>query len=139
MSGNAEDICHVPQHDPATGNATLETARRTATVSRGTVEDAGGPSDGRETFPTLPHLDFSEEDLERLHPRILAPPEKPLHDLLQDEHDAVYQHGLKVAKELEEQADESGRKRHPEALRSAAGRGSRRANRTTAAGSWTAL
>ena len=74
----------------------------------------------------LPHLDFSEEDLERLHPRILAPPEEPLHDLLQDEHDAVYQHGLKVAKELQEQADESGRKRHPEALQAAAGRGSRR-------------
>ena len=126
MSGNAEDICHVPRHDPATGNATLETARRAATVSRGTVEDAGEPSAGRETFPTLPHLDFSEEDLERLHPRILAPPEEPLHDLMQDEHDAVYQHGLRVAKELEEQADESGRKRHPEALRSAAGRGSRR-------------
>ena len=94
------------------------------------MEDAaGGPSVGPtagETFPTLPHLDFSEEDLERLHPRILAPPEEPLHDLLQDEHDAVYQYGLKVAKELEEQADESGRKRHPEVPGSQAGRGSRR-------------
>ena len=103
-----------PTPRPRHRNATLETARRTATVSRGTVEDAGGPSAGRETFPTLPHLDFSEEDLERLHPRILAPPEEPLHDLVRDEHDPVYQHGLGVAKELQEQADESGRKRHPE-------------------------
>ena len=115
MSGNAEDICHVPQHDPATGNATLETARRTATVSRGTVEDAGGPSGGRETSPTMPHLDFSEEDLERLHPRILAPPEEPMHDLLKDEHDAVFQHGLKLAEEIQEQTDELGRRRSPEA------------------------
>ena len=128
MSGNAEDICHVPQHDPATGNATLETARRTATVFRGTVEDAGEPSAGRETFPTLPHLDFSEEDLERLHPRILAPPEEPLHDLVQDEHDPVYQYGLGVAKELQEQADESGRKRHPEDTTGAVRPTSRRAS-----------
>ena len=118
MSGKAEDLCHVPPHDPTTGNATLETARPAATVSKGSVEDAGGPSVGptaRETFPTLPHLDFSEEDLERLHPRILAPPEEPLHDLLQDDHDPVYQYGLKVAKELQEQADELGRKRHTDA------------------------
>ena len=92
------------------------------------MEDAGGPSVGptaRETFPTLPHLDFSEEDLERLHPRILAPPEEPLHDLVRDEHDPVYQHGLGVAKELQEQADESGRKRHPEAPEATASRNPR--------------
>ena len=37
-----------------------------------------------------------------------------MHDLLQDEHDAVFQYGLKVAMELQEQTDELGRRRHPE-------------------------
>ena len=93
MSGNAEDLRHVPHHD------------------------AGGPSattTAGETFPTMPHLDLSDEDLKKFHPRILAPPEEQLYDLVQDDHDAVYQHGFKIAKELQEQADELGRKRHPD-------------------------
>ena len=81
------------------------------------MEDAGGPSVGPtagETFPTLPHLDLSDEDLERLHPMIPAPPEEQLDDLLHDDHDQVYQHGLFGATNLQEEADEQGRKRHPD-------------------------
>ena len=98
--------------------------------------DAGGPSlttTAEETFPTLPHLDFSEEDLERLHPRILAPPEELLEDLLRDDHDCVYQHGLDVAKDLQEQADELGRKRHPDDPTGTARPTSRRASTGPAA------
>ena len=53
------------------------------------MEDAGGPSAttmSGERFPTMPHLDLSDEDLERLHRRILAPPEELLHDLVQHDH-----------------------------------------------------
>ena len=64
------------------------------------------------------HLDLSDEGLERFNFRILAPPGEQLHDLVQDNHDPVYQYGLKVAKELQEQADELGRKRHPDAHKS---------------------
>ena len=38
-----------------------------------------------------------------------------MHDLLKDEHDAVFQHGLKLAEEIQEQTDELGRRRRPEA------------------------
>ena len=85
------------------------------------MEDARGPSattTARETFHTMPHLDLSDEDLESLHPRILAPPEEPLHDFVQDDHDPVYQYGFKVAKDVQDQADELGRKRHPDARKS---------------------
>ena len=37
-----------------------------------------------------------------------------MHDLLKDEHDAVFQHGLKLAEEIQEQTDELGRRRRPE-------------------------
>ena len=63
-----------------------------------------------ETFPIMPHLQLSGEEIEALHPRILAPPEEPLWDLACDNCDQVYQHGLQLARELQEATDEQGRR-----------------------------
>jgi hypothetical protein len=65
-----------------------------------------------ETFPIMPHLQLSGKEIEALHPRILAPPEEPLWDLACDNCDQVYQHGLQLARELQEATDEQGRRRH---------------------------
>ena len=92
---------HVPPHDetlattrkPCARKATPAAARRAATASRGILQDAEESSvatTAGETFLALLHLDLSEEDLEIQHPRIVAPPEEPLEDLVQHGPDQVY-------------------------------------------------
>ena len=132
MGGNAKDLDHVPlrktcrgarqQATPHTehperslvGNATSTPARRSATGNEGTIGDdsTGDTAAMEETFPIMPHLQLSGEEIEALHPRILAPPEEPLWDLACDNCDQVYQHGLQLARELQEATDEQGRRRH---------------------------
>ena len=132
MGGNAKDLDHVPlrktrrgarqQATPHTehperslvGNATSTPARRSATGNEGTIGDdsTGDTAAMEETFPIMPHLQLSGEEIEALHPRILAPPEEPLWDLACDNCDQVYQHGLQLARELQEATDERGRRRH---------------------------
>ena len=65
-----------------------------------------------ETFPVMPHLDLSEEELAAHHPSILAPPEGPLQDFLRDEDDAVYAHGCRIAVSIQGDVDKHGRRRH---------------------------
>ena len=130
MGGNAKDLDHVPlrktrrgarqQATPHTehperslvGNATSTPARRSATGNEGTIGDdsTGDTAAMEETFPIMPHLQLSGEEIEALHPRILAPPEEPLWDLACDNCDQVYQHGLQLARELQEATDEQGRR-----------------------------
>ena len=54
-----------------------------------------------ETSSRTPHLELSEEEMDALHPRLLAPAEDPLHDFACDEGDYVYQRGLRLAEELQ--------------------------------------
>ena len=128
LQGTARPYATVLEESPgttSTGNATLTACKPSgyrehpvgsfATVHRGTVENAEDPSETAalgETFPTLPHLRLSGEALEARHPRILAPPEEPLQDLARDEADQIYQHGMSLARELQEDTDEHGRRRH---------------------------
>ena len=60
----------------------------------------------------MPHLELSDEEMDTLHPSHLAPTEEPLQDLVCDESGQVYQRGLRLAKELQDDADENGRRRH---------------------------
>ena len=76
------------------------------------MDDTGDTAAMGETFPTMPHLQLSNEKSEALHLRILAPPEEPLCNLGCDDSDQVYQHGLHPAWELQEATDEKGRRRH---------------------------
>ena len=66
------------------------------------IDDSGDTAALAETFPTRPHLQLPNEELESLHPRTLAPPDEPLQDLACDECDQVCKHGLQLAKEVRE-------------------------------------
>ena len=65
-----------------------------------------------ETSPRMPHLELSEEEMDTLHPSLLAPTDELLQDLVCDKSDQVCQLGLRLAKELQEGTDETGRRRH---------------------------
>ena len=56
-------------------------------------------------------MELSKEEIDALHPRLLAPTEEPLHDLACDGDDYVYQRGLRIAEELQED-EENGRRLH---------------------------
>ena len=60
----------------------------------------------------MPHLDFTGRDLDVHYPSIKAPEDEQLDDLAVDEHDKVYQHGLRIADEIRSQMHIHGRKRH---------------------------
>ena len=45
----------------------------------------------------MPHLDLSQEELDRLHPSLAPPDDERLDDLTNDADDAVYLKGLKLA------------------------------------------
>ena len=110
ISGDAEDVCRIPP------GASIRVARAKVTIQpentrqddpgnsglgRDTSQASGSPALD-ETFPRMPHLDLTEEDLDSVYPRFLAPTEEPLHDVACDEDDDVYQRGLRIAKELQE-------------------------------------
>ena len=60
----------------------------------------------------MPHLEFSEEELEIRHPSLKAPAEEKLEDHLKDGDDGVYNQGLAIAEKIQEEVDELGRRRH---------------------------
>ena len=115
------DLRPVPPGDDA-----LAIARQNATISRGTArqnatapeeltresEDPGAAPAMEETYPILPHLEFSEEELEIRQPSLKAPAEERLEDVLRDGDDVVYNHGLAIAQEIQEEVAELGRRRH---------------------------
>ena len=73
-----------------------------------------GDSDASgETFPIMPHVHLSVEELAVRHPSMLAPPEEPLHDVqLDDDDDAVHVHGCKVAAFIQGEMDRHSHRRH---------------------------
>ena len=62
---------------------------------------------------TMPHLECTPEELERMYPPIEAPPDDQLDDLQDDNRDGVYQRGLQVAEEIRQQTSKQGRRRRP--------------------------
>ena len=60
----------------------------------------------------MPHLEYAEEDLDRLYPRLAAPEEEGLNDAEKDAHDALLQKGLEIAREIQAEAVKHGRLRH---------------------------
>ena len=109
-SGDAEDLRHIP---PGVSNRVART-KATTQEENARHNDPGNSSPGRvtspasespaldETCPRTPHLELSEEEMDALYPRLLAPTEEPLHDLACDEGGYVYQLGLRIAEELQE-------------------------------------
>ena len=57
-------------------------------------------------------MGFAGRDLDIAYPRIEAPADDRLDDMANDEHDAVFQHGLRIAEEIRGQMHAHGRRRH---------------------------
>ena len=62
--------------------------------------------------PVMPHLEYSLDEMNARHPRLQAPEEENLEDFADDSADAVLQRGLALAREIQRQAVELGRRRN---------------------------
>ena len=66
--------------------------------------------------PCMPHLMYSAAELDTRYPRLVAPPDEGLADVADDRKDGVFQHGLKLAREIRAQVSAQGRRRRPVGL-----------------------
>ena len=64
-----------------------------------------------ETKPSMPHLEHSKEELERLYPGIPVPKAVDDGDPQAGERDPLMEEGLRLAKDLVKTVDEQGRRR----------------------------
>ncbi len=77
------------------------------------AQSAGGAAAAVETSPIMPHLVYSQEELDQLYPGLEAPEDECLIDLQDDRTDGVYQHGLAVAEKIKKETLAQGRRRRP--------------------------
>ena len=63
--------------------------------------------------PSMPHLDLTQEEMDRQHPTLIPPDDERLDDLADDAADVVYQKGLVLAEEIRSETSLQGRKRRP--------------------------
>jgi hypothetical protein len=63
--------------------------------------------------PSMPHLDLTQEELDRRHPSLVPPDDEQLDDLANDAHDLVYQKGLRLAEAIRDETSLQGRMRRP--------------------------
>ena len=61
----------------------------------------------------MPHLQYTAEELDQLHPSLVPPEDEQMDDLIDDEQDVVYQKGLEVAQGIQEETSAQGRRRRP--------------------------
>ena len=88
---------------------------QTSRVTMASADTVLNEVDGQEetTFPRMPHMELTCEELDRLYPSLQAPNDDGLTDPNDDSQDIVYQEGLKMANEIQVQVDAEGRKRRP--------------------------
>jgi hypothetical protein len=61
----------------------------------------------------MPHLDLTQEEMDRLHPSLTPPDDERLDDLANDPNDVVYQKCLELAEEIRNETSLQGRMRRP--------------------------
>ena len=66
-----------------------------------------------ETSPLMPHLKYDTIELDREFPTLEAPPSEGLDDLEKNERDGVFQYGLGIARAIQAESDQDGRRRRP--------------------------
>ena len=76
-------------------------------------EDVAALQEETSSCPNMPHLQYSASELDTRYPPLAAPADDGLVDVTDDRQDAVYQHGLGIAKEIREQVATQGRRRRP--------------------------
>ena len=69
-----------------------------------------------EKEPFMPHITFHDDELDVKYPALKAPDEETLDDAVQDGSDAVYQHGMSIAKGIARNMQEHGRRRRDAAM-----------------------
>ena len=96
-------------------------ADRTPSVTPSVIGASTLPEDEiteEEQVPMMPHITYSESDLEVLYPRLLVPIEEALeddHERQAEAQDDVLQYGLRVAEEIRKAMTDVGRTRRPDA------------------------
>ena len=102
------------------GRADSAPLMRRGTSSKATMASSGANVDAVEidseakeeqVDPMMPHLMFEKEELDERYPIITAPIEEELYDFNSDEHDAVFQTGLKIAEQIKSETKTHGRTR----------------------------
>jgi hypothetical protein len=69
--------------------------------------DRGSP------IATMPHLEHTAEELDKLHPSLVPPPDDGLQDIDEDERDGVLQTGFRLAEKIREVTQNEGRRKRP--------------------------
>ena len=72
------------------------------------VENVTNPDQG---IPWMPHVRLSEDELNKQFPKLECPDEQLYEDIIDDNGDVVFQHGLKLADHISEGMVRSGRTR----------------------------
>ena len=108
MGGRAENAPQVRKGE--SDRATMAQADINRIDGSGTTQNEPQADEPR---PIMPHLVCSATDLDNLYPNVGTPDDEGLDDLGDDRDDAVLQHGLKIAKEINDQSQAQGRRRRP--------------------------
>jgi hypothetical protein len=66
--------------------------------------------------PSMPHNEHAADELNRLYPSLVPPPDEMLDDGDADARDGVYQHGLVLAEAIRSQTAAEGRRKRPLAV-----------------------
>jgi len=118
LGGRAESAPQVKQG--ASARTTMAQAdNELDNVEDGLPEGHGSGADSSDTTchgsgpPSMPHVDLTLDELDRLHPSLIPPDDEELDDLANDLHDVVYQKGLTVADEIRNETSTQGRMRIP--------------------------
>ena len=82
-------------------------------VESSTPADMRDEGAALEKPPSMPHLEHSGADLDRLFPSIPPPEDDKLDDLVDDLADAVYQKGIRLSQEITAETTAQGRRRRP--------------------------
>ena len=91
IGGRAESAPLTRSGDPS------KTTMADAHQSLDSVNGLGQPSCEEEVPVIMPHLQYSQDDLDKFFPSIEAPSEEELVDMQDDRQDVIYQEGLRIA------------------------------------------
>jgi hypothetical protein len=64
----------------------------------------------------MPHNEHAADELNRLYPSLVPPPDEMLDDGDADARDGVYQHGLTIAEDIRDKTAAEGRRKRPLAV-----------------------
>ena len=114
IEGRAESAPLLRRGD-STRTTMAQVPKGLGTIRSGDA-DGHSPEDEKDRErmqPIMPHLMYSQAELDEQHPRLQAPEEEELDDFEGDTGDAVLQRGVALAREIQQQAAQAGRRRHP--------------------------